>query len=283
VLNPGKLIRTDSVSLQMQNIFRSIVMLEDDCDVAASLSRRLQQSGRSVYRFVIDRAAISKAVQLKPDAILICIALSNTNCSELVAALRKRKELKNTRIGTISLLKPIDEETLLGALAGRTSETLSSGPVLPAPSEPALRVLLIEDHFGLAEAMAEFLRSTGLEVSIASSGNEALQLAAAFSPEIVLCDMNLPDMAGLDVLRAMRTNPATKDALLVIHTAMSEVEIRMFERIQRSEVNLFLSKPLTQEKLNRLLAELNAWRHHIPRHQISSAYGKPSNKTQMIQ
>ena len=132
----------------------------------------------------------------------------------------------------------------------------ASSLAFSAASQPAHRVLLIEDHPDLAVATAEFLRTIGLEVRIASSGHEGLNSAAAFKPAIVLCDLNLPDMEGLDVLRALRLSPATKDALLAIHTAKSDMEIRMFERMQRPEVNLVLSKPLTVEKLDRLLAEL---------------------------
>ena len=66
----------------------------------------------------------------------------------------------------------------------------------PLNSLPRCRVLLIEDHAPLAEATAEFIRSKGLDVRIASTGREALETAAVFHPEIVLCDLSLPDMPG---------------------------------------------------------------------------------------
>lgn len=119
------------------------------------------------------------------------------------------------------------------------------------------RVLLVEDHAPLAEATAEFMRTAGLEVRIASSGRDALNAVAAFKPEIVICDMNLPDMHGLDVARAMRTTPAGKNALIAIHSAFSQGELRVFERhSSEPAVNLFLSKPLTEEKLDALIAQL---------------------------
>src|SRR4029453_6377681 len=84
------------------------------------------------------------------------------------------------------------------------------------------RVLLIEDHAPLAEATAEFIRSKDLDVRIASTGREALEIAAGFHPEIVLCDMRLPDMPGLDVARALREMPRAKDAVIAMHSAMTE-------------------------------------------------------------
>ena len=69
--------------------------------------------------------------------------------------------------------------------------------------------------------------------------------------------MCLPDMSGLDVARTLRANPNTKNALLAIHTAMSDMDLRAFEQeIHSDEVNLFVSKPLTEEKVDRLLAGL---------------------------
>jgi CheY-like chemotaxis protein len=118
---------------------------------------------------------------------------------------------------------------------------------------PPVRLLLVEDHVIFAEATAEFLRGTGLEVQIAKSGESALEQALVFRPDIVLCDIRLPDMSGLDVARALRKNPVTENALIAIHTAMDETDIQTLERGFSRDEFLFVSKPLTNEKLNRLL------------------------------
>src|SRR5262249_41552230 len=118
------------------------------------------------------------------------------------------------------------------------------------------RLLLVEDHTPLAEAMAEFMRSQGLEVCIASTGMQALEIATTFKPEIVLCDLRLPDMAGLDVARALRATPLTKYALIAMHTALTDSDLRALKRLTDASVNVFLSKPLTQEKLDSLLSQL---------------------------
>src|SRR6188474_712649 len=102
------------------------------------------------------------------------------------------------------------------------------------------RVLLIEDHAELAEATAELMRGEQLEVRIASTGGSGLEMAETFQPEIVLCDIRLPDMTGLEVARALRAIPETKDALIAIHTALSESDLRTFELEADTAVNLFL-------------------------------------------
>jgi CheY-like chemotaxis protein len=119
----------------------------------------------------------------------------------------------------------------------------------PYTRPEALRVLLVEDNKPLAEATAEFLRSEGLEVRLAATGGAALTSLVAFRPDIVLCDLRLPDMDGFDLARAVRKSPATRNAVLVIHTAFSETDIADGS----NEVDLFLSKPITAEKLDRVL------------------------------
>lgn len=113
-----------------------------------------------------------------------------------------------------------------------------------------VRLLLVEDHAILAEVTADFLRGAGLDVRVAETGDEALTLAVEFRPDIVLCDLNLPDMSGIDIARALRKDPATKNILFVIHTALMETE---FEDVGARDVDLFLSKPMDKEKLEKLL------------------------------
>ena len=125
-----------------------------------------------------------------------------------------------------------------------------------SPKKVIKRVLLVDDHEPFAEATAEFLQGEGMEIRIASSGRDALEVAARFQPDIVLCDLRLPDMSGLDMARALRATPAGKHALLVIHTAMSEREIRVLERHSDAPVNEFVSKPLTREGLAALVSEV---------------------------
>ena len=122
------------------------------------------------------------------------------------------------------------------------------------------RLLLVEDHAGVAEATQEFLQSEGLEVRVVSSGREALAAAIAFQPDIVLCDLNLFDMGGINVLNALRNSPAVGRALLVIHSAAS---IAPGCRLDVPEADLFLSKPLDNEKIAMLLAGLQQLREKI--------------------
>ena len=128
------------------------------------------------------------------------------------------------------------------------------------------RLLLVEDHEGLAAATAEFIRGEGLEVRVVGCGRDALEVAPAFQPEIVVCDLGLPDMNGLQVAWALRSNRNAKSPVIAIWSALTDGELLALERSGHSKVvDLFLSKPLTPEKLERLLSSLKPLRRTASR------------------
>jgi CheY-like chemotaxis protein len=127
--------------------------------------------------------------------------------------------------------------------------------------KPLQRLLLIEDHIPLARMTAELLREAGLEVRIAISAEEALRVAAVFLPEIVLCDMFLPDMSGIEVARALRARPEMKNVFFGIHTGIDV--LRLEDIVSSAEINMILPKPLTPAKIDVLLAESAKLRRNI--------------------
>jgi CheY-like chemotaxis protein len=147
---------------------------------------------------------------------------------------------------------------------GQAPGAASSGSE-PAVGKPGRhRVLLVEDHADMAEATAELMRHHGLDVSIASSGGDALKVAEEFNPVLVLCDLALPDMTGLDVVQALRARPGPTDLLIVIFSAMSAGALRDFEgQTKASGITLFLPKPLTSDILIDLVSRLDALRPSV--------------------
>jgi CheY-like chemotaxis protein len=260
------------------HIRRCVVMIYGNPDAASSLSLLLERSGHLVHHLALGKAASSKVVPLKPDAVLL-VGLPDADAHRLASELRKKLISRRARIIAISLFErkmdgetkgdfdhyfmiPADEKDLLMAIEkGPRERDAAASPSSQPLREGPPRLLLVEDNADLAEATAEFLGYAGLKVRIVESGKEALAMARAFQPEIILCDMRLTDMSGLDVARALRANPDTRQALFALHSVMSDMELRALERqIDADEVNLFLSKPLTQQKLDSLLAALEVMR-----------------------
>ena len=88
-----------------------------------------------------------------------------------------------------------------------------------APVERALRVLLVEDEDSFVEALQVGLAREGFEVTVAQDGIEALEQFAREEPDLILLDMMLPRLSGLDVCRQIR---AQSSVPIIMVTAKSE-------------------------------------------------------------
>lgn len=85
-----------------------------------------------------------------------------------------------------------------------------------------LRILSIDDDRGCQLAAARFLTFEGGHiVEVAKDGREGLEKAAALRPDIILLDMSMPDMNGVQVMEALCAGPATRDIPVIMITGAS--------------------------------------------------------------
>lgn len=136
--------------------------------------------------------------------------------------------------------------------------TESRDPKPQAITEPAgagargYRILLIDDNVIGARVMGIFLTRLGHSVEIAHSGPEGIDAARRFQPEIVLCDIGLPEMDGYAVARALRREPGLNEAYIVAVSGYGQQEDRRcaFE----AGFDKHLTKPVDLAEFKRLLA-----------------------------
>ncbi|MBX3450031.1 MAG: response regulator transcription factor [Planctomycetaceae bacterium] len=84
------------------------------------------------------------------------------------------------------------------------------------------RILIIEDERSLQEVLQYNLEKEGFETSVASDGHEGLRKAQAAPPDVILLDLMLPVIDGLEVCRQLRTDPRTSGTRILMLTARSE-------------------------------------------------------------
>ena len=123
-----------------------------------------------------------------------------------------------------------------------------------APSGDGLRILIVEDNRDTADSLQELLTLLGHEAAVAYAGPAALELAPRFRPDVVLCDIGLPGIDGFEVARALRQDPATRDAFLVAHTGYGQDEDR--RRTREAGFDQHLRKPVGLDELRRILATI---------------------------
>jgi PAS domain S-box-containing protein len=120
-------------------------------------------------------------------------------------------------------------------------------------SKPACDVLIIEDNADAADSLADLLAVLGHRVQVATDGRGGLALARARRPDVILCDIGLPDISGYEVARAVRSEPALANARLVALTGHAQPEDR--ERAEQAGFDVHLPKPPRLDVLERLLAQ----------------------------
>jgi signal transduction histidine kinase len=109
-------------------------------------------------------------------------------------------------------------------------------------------VLIVEDHEPTRYARLRTFRQAGFDVLEASTGTEGLRLVAEKRPDIVVCDVNLPDISGLEVCQRIKADPATA-TVLVLHLTASSPEVR--KRIAGFEAGAdsYLVEPVDPDEL----------------------------------
>ncbi len=124
------------------------------------------------------------------------------------------------------------------------SITPASGPILVA-----------EDHEPSRRALARVLRGLGYRVLEAEDGRAAVEMALGERPFVVLMDVNMPGMDGIEAVRTLRADPRTRD--LPIFALTGDVTIVNRRRIGDAGVDGYLEKPVSWEQIEQALARVS--------------------------
>ncbi len=115
------------------------------------------------------------------------------------------------------------------------------------------RVLLIEDEANIAEAMRFLLARDGWAVDVQTDGAAGLAILRASPPDLVILDLMLPGLSGLEILTALRASPATAHLPVIMLTAKGQGRDR--DAATRAGVTRFMTKPFANADL---LAQVRA-------------------------
>ena len=109
------------------------------------------------------------------------------------------------------------------------------------------RVLLIEDEPNIAEAIRFILSRDGWDVTVEENGAQALPRVADVKPDLVILDLMLPGMSGLEIRSSLRANPATEALRVLMLTAKGQGRDR--QAAERAGVSAFMSKPFSNAEM----------------------------------
>jgi hypothetical protein len=127
---------------------------------------------------------------------------------------------------------------------GQGSEFIVRLPALRSPARKAKiptakraqpvqtwRVLVVDDNADSADSIAAILETSGHEVQVAHSAQQALEMAVEYQPDIMLLDIGLPDMDGYEVAKHLRQTPELREMRLNCHYGLwTRIRSRTFSR-----------------------------------------------------
>jgi signal transduction histidine kinase/ActR/RegA family two-component response regulator/SAM-dependent methyltransferase len=119
-----------------------------------------------------------------------------------------------------------------------------------------LELLLVEDNADIAETLAELLAAAGHQVAIVGSAERAIEHLCRHRPHVVLCDIGLPGMDGLELAARLREDPGLAQLKLVAMTGFGDASTQA--RVQEAGFDRMLIKPVRLDALRQCLSRVMA-------------------------
>ncbi len=116
------------------------------------------------------------------------------------------------------------------------------------------RILLVEDDPGTVEVMQQELEVLGYEVTVAENGVEAVKMAISQLPDLIVMDIRLPKMDGLQATTLIRDNPNTGNIPILAATVNALAGDR--EKCLEAGCNDYIAKPFTHRELGAAIKRL---------------------------
>lgn len=113
--------------------------------------------------------------------------------------------------------------------------------------------LVVDDNVVLRRMLYDLLTDAGLEVYAAADGAECLELVRRLRPGVVVLDIRLPDIDGFDVARVIKSDPCTRNIVIVAVTSYAMSGDR--ERALLSGCDLYMSKPIDTRSFPELILD----------------------------
>ena len=203
-----------------------VLVIEDDAAAAELLARQLQAGG---FRTEVARSgteAVAKARTLRPAAITLDILLPELDGWEVITRLKRDEETSDIPVVVVSVVDNPELGKALGALDyfvkpvdGRELVDRLARFKLKPNEDDGTTVLVVDDEAANRHWLTRILEPAGFHVRLAAGGQEAIDLAKAHPPDLVLLDLMMPEVTGFDVVEALRADPRTQDTPIMILTA----------------------------------------------------------------
>ena len=155
-----------------------------------------------------------------------------------------------TILGDGTVTAVIDIVELLNNISSRSANDLHKNDFINT-QQLNYSALIVEDAISTRKSLAQFMQDLGFNVSTAKDGVEAVDMIRRQVPSIVLTDLEMPRMNGLELIDHLRAN--TETALIPIIMITSKATGKHRKEAQRLGVNAYITKPYNEDELLTLI------------------------------
>ncbi len=242
---------------------RRVLVVEDSPTVSEQLTRYLEAWGAQVSVDPTGAAVLEQVLAAPPDVILLDIHLPGRSGWQVLAQLRAEPRTRAIPVVVVAvsderergwalgvadyIVKPVSRARLREAL----EKALRPAPGLAQPRRRPV-VLLAEDNLMMQTTYSDYLAAAGYEMRLAVTGREVLEQVQAAPPDIILMDVQMPEMDGLEAIQRLRADPATAVIPIIALTALAMPGDR--ERCLAAGADDYLTKPVRLTTLAQTVA-----------------------------
>jgi CheY-like chemotaxis protein len=217
----------DAPELRALPAVRTALVVEDDFKSAELIRVQLEAEGFTVLHAATAEAALALATQQPLSLITLDIMLPNTDGWEFLSRLKQVPDLRRVPIVIISIVADPSKGFSLGAAAVMQKpisrqelwETLVDLGLFPLADGQTLKALVVDDDPKAVELVAVRILGLAGTVLRAYGGREAIDIARAELPDVIVLDLMMPEVSGFDVVAELIKQPDTARIPIVVVTA----------------------------------------------------------------
>ncbi|HUG20895.1 response regulator, partial [Piscinibacter sp.] len=202
------------------------LVVEDDAQAAALMRIQLEAMGFNVARAASAEAALQLVDECTPDLITLDVLLPGMDGWDFLGRIKDVPAWKDVPVVVVSVVAEHEIGLSLGAAAvmrkpigrGDFSRELDRLGFKPTPARD-VTILVVDDDPSAVELMSAYLSQPGYTVLRAYGGREGIELTQRSLPDLVVLDLLMPDVGGIEVIEALKREAATAQIPVIMVTA----------------------------------------------------------------
>ncbi|NEO70387.1 PAS domain S-box protein [Moorena sp. SIO3H5] len=249
-----------------------VLIIEDSITAAEVISRYIREIGLQTLTYPEGEGALEQVIQVNPGVIILDLQLPKVSGWKVLAQLKAHPQTQHIPVIILSvvdersqalemgaseyLVKPVSRKLLRSTISKilgplETPESVNhaeTGLVVMSQTAPESPLILIaEDNETNIKTIWDYLLNKGYRLILAKNGWEAISQAKEYHPQLIMMDIQMPDMDGIEAIKRIRDNQETSTIPIIAVTALAMPGDK--EKCLGAGADEYISKPVSLKNL----------------------------------